>query len=871
MTALDDAFRLLEVANDLEEQRENPHHKIEAATKYYEACYLMKRYLNTLPVEQEKVHTLIHQKMKQYEKRATRLLQGMTSPVNHEPRSPLHKYGCFHDESSVVIMPPPSTPPQISEQVRRNDPKAIQPIIDKVSNANSRLSYALDLDEGGQKQRAIGEYMAAAELYLHALQLAENNQVTSIQPLLKQRLEGALDRLEELKNPSNKARIHEQRVQQQQLSPQSKIQESGVALTEEEVSILKRSSIIASGLFLPWSDQDAYSLSLQVRKSVQSNYTDTDFPRKLSDKQTKFFYKWARPTDICDLRQKLSRGSATPITMINSITPYSIRQQYVTDCSFIASLCICAAFERKFQKKLVTSLIFPQNNQGCPIINPSGKYMVRLWLNGVARQVIIDDFLPVDKYGNLLCSQTSSKSLELWVSLIEKAYMKLCGGYDFPGSNSGVDLFSLTGWIPERLMFPKDPQKVRDHETSAERAWERLHSASSFGDCLITMSTSIEITTEQAEAIGLVTGHAYAVLSVVQTQTGTRLLQLKNPWGHMSWKGNYCPHDTANWSDPQLCKDVGYDPRSHNTDDGVFWISWHDILVYFQNIHLSWNPALFPCRVTTHGFWPCNLGPALDTYFVGDNPQYNLIASDSAILKKAAIWILVSRHVSKQEQEGSEVNDYLTVHVHRLINEVGRVWYPGGKSMVVSGAYTNNPHVLVRYDLSSPDDKHLSLVLSQHQKSNDLAYTLSVFSTDAFQLANPPKNPPVLLETSCQWTESSAGGPPGQPMFRTNPMFAVRVPEAGAHLQLRCSTDKTFATNIMLVPVNRLGERVKQLTTEPQIDSGPYKHGFVVVDATRVPAGNYTLIVSTFIPQQLGTFHLQVLSSSKAVTVEQLL
>jgi hypothetical protein len=61
------------------------------------------------------------------------------------------------------------------------------------------------------------------------------------------------------------------------------------------------------------------------------------------------------------------------------------------------------------------------------------------------------------------------------------------------------------------------------------------------------------------------------------------------------------------------------------------------------------------------------------------------------------------------------------------------------------------------------------------------------------------------------------------------------------------------------------------LTIEPQIDSGPYKHGFVVVDATRVPAGNYTLIVSTFIPQQLGTFHLQVLSSSKAVTVEQLL
>jgi calpain-7 len=158
--------------------------------------------------------------------------------------------------------------------------------------------------------------------------------------------------------------------------------------------------------------------------------------------------------------------------------------------------------------------------------------MVKLWLNGVARQVIVDDRLPIDRNSNLLCSDTtgSRTQLELWVPIIEKAYMKLCGGYDFPGSNSGVDMFSLTGWIPERIFFAKDEQKVRDFETAPERAWERLFSANSFGDCLITVSTSKDITEEQAEALGLVTGHAYAVLDVIQTKDGTRLLQLKNPW-----------------------------------------------------------------------------------------------------------------------------------------------------------------------------------------------------------------------------------------------------------------------------------------------------------------------------------------------------
>lgn len=78
-----------------------------------------------------------------------------------------------------------------------------------------------------------------------------------------------------------------------------------------------------------------------------------------------------------------------------------------------------------------------------------GKYIVVLNLNGCRRQIVIDDYLPQGRDGRSLHVMSKTSPNLIYPALIEKAFLKVFGGYDFPGSNSATDLYILTGWIPE--------------------------------------------------------------------------------------------------------------------------------------------------------------------------------------------------------------------------------------------------------------------------------------------------------------------------------------------------------------------------------------------------------------------------------------
>ena len=119
--------------------------------------------------------------------------------------------------------------------------------------------------------------------------------------------------------------------------------------TLEEKKVLEFTSHINAKTFLPFMDID-----LKERYSFPIPFTDRDGFLELSPKQKRDFHSWVRISDLVE----------NPTIIVGKYPDfYSIRQTVVSDCSFVASLAVSALYEKRFNKRILTSIIHPRNSK----------------------------------------------------------------------------------------------------------------------------------------------------------------------------------------------------------------------------------------------------------------------------------------------------------------------------------------------------------------------------------------------------------------------------------------------------------------------------------------------------------------------------
>lgn len=507
-------------------------------------------------------------------------------------------------------------------------------------------------------------------------------------------------------------------------------------------------------------------------------------------------------------------------------------QDAVTDCSVVASLCaITSRTESGHAKHRVLPVTYPHEGElGRPKLSPSGKYVFSFYFNGCFRKVAIDSRLPSSKTSRSLHVTDRNDPNLLWPALVEKAYLKVRGGYDFPGSNSGTDLWVLTGWIPEQVFLHRE-------DVTGDQIWKRLSKAFYYGDVLLTVGTG-KLTEMEQKGLGLVSEHDYAILDMKESR-GRRQFLVKNPWAEGHRQG------------------LDQQKGTPSLSPGTFWMDCEKLFQYFENLYLNWNPGIFKCREDVHFSWDLAHERGTSGCFFR-NPQFSV-----STYAGGTVWLLLGKHFRTNERRGSadflrENEDPGFISIYIFNAEGTRVSLTDGA--LHRGPYVDSPNTLMRLDLP-PRTTYTAVISEESLPPLKQDFTLSALSTSPVNLIPAKDRYNCLAKAEGAWTRSTAGGNAESPRYSTNPQFSLEVSRhADVSILLECP-DVELATHTKLFWSK--GKRIAQVRSRDVIqDSGDYRRGCALAEKKGLNRGEYTIVCSTFAPDQLGPFALWVSSTA---------
>ena len=464
----------------------------------------------------------------------------------------------------------------------------------------------------------------------------------------------------------------------------------------------------------------------------------------------------------------------------------------------------------------------------------------------------IDDFLPASSSSRVLHVLDRSNPGCLWPALLEKAYLKVRGGYDFPGSNSGTDIAVFTGWIPEQIF-------LHDEDVMPEELWTRIYNGFNSGGVLLTIGTG-QLPRREQRHLGLAAEHDYAILELKDTG-GVRELLIKNPWSNGDvWKGaarqRPNPGHEENSSLEADGRHLSSREPSVEMTPGTFWMDFGGIFQHFENLYLNWHPGLFRFREDIHFTWDissANLTPGL----FENHLQFSVTSSATT-----EVWLLLNRHFRTGDYTTSEkhVNGFISLYLFH--NGGHRVLLSDGAKL--RGPYVDSPNTLLKFSMPAKTT-WTAVVASQNLALSKHNFSLSAFSSAPVQLAHANARYASIRTQHGAWTRSMAGGNSDSPTYLRNPQFSFQLPVRSA-TALTLSLDYLPQLPQADIHVKMLvsftdGRRVTKLRTREIVaDSKDYRRGSAAIE-TALEKGSYTIICSTFEKDQYAKFTLSLRTS----------
>ena len=310
----------------------------------------------------------------------------------------------------------------------------------------------------------------------------------------------------------------------------------------------------------------------------KSLFSHEESRRKVFDKFKLKSIQWLTPNDI-KVKHEYRKFKWT----VYETSPSSndIKQGCLGNCWFLSALAVLCEKPEMIKQILISEKYSPE---GC--------YLIRLCHHGEWKTVLIDDLFPCDESDQLLYSKAHKR--QLWVALIEKALAKLNKSYEALIAGHTIEgLATLTGYSCESISFANDEIDQDEKELN----WATLLSSIEAGFAIGTACNNQKINENEFEKCGLVSNHAYSVLDV-KVINGVRLLQIRNPWGHKSWNGDWS--NNSNLWTPRIRNEFKTkykkEPFLTTDDNGIFWISYDDFTKYFYcldicKIRSNWMEA----------------------------------------------------------------------------------------------------------------------------------------------------------------------------------------------------------------------------------------------------------------------------------------